>query len=103
MIGCAQRAGLRRSPPRTAREDMAQVDHGGAGSTWGAFVPFGSLHLLTVAVCALFIALLATAGRALRERSAEAKLRKPWAVFALCYWFVYIIWWNWNGLDLYGC
>jgi hypothetical integral membrane protein (TIGR02206 family) len=81
---------------------MDRVDHGVPVSTWETFVPFGSLHLLAVAVCALFIALLATAGRALRERSAEAKLRKPWAVFALCYWFVYIFWWNWNGLDLYG-
>jgi hypothetical integral membrane protein (TIGR02206 family) len=71
-------------------------------STWEVFVPFSGLHLLTVAVCALLIALFTIAGRSLRERSAEAKLRRSWAVFALAYWFVYVIWWNWNGLDLYG-
>jgi hypothetical integral membrane protein (TIGR02206 family) len=71
-------------------------------STGEVFVQFGGLHLFTVAVCALLIALFAIAGRVLRERSAEAKLRKSWAVFALIYWFVYIIWWNWNGLDIDG-
>jgi hypothetical integral membrane protein (TIGR02206 family) len=71
-------------------------------STWEVFVPFSSLHLLAVAVCALLIAALAMAGRALREPSAEARLRRRWAVFALCYWFGYVIWWNWNGLDLDG-
>jgi hypothetical integral membrane protein (TIGR02206 family) len=71
-------------------------------STGEVFVQFGGLHLLTVVVCALLIALFAVAGRALRKRSAEAKLRKPWAVFALIYWFVYIIWWNWDGLDIDG-
>ena len=68
----------------------------------GSLRPIRRLHLLTVVVCALLIALFAIAGRALRNRSAEAKLRKPWAVFALIYWFVYIIWWNWNGLDIDG-
>jgi hypothetical integral membrane protein (TIGR02206 family) len=71
-------------------------------STWEVFVPFSSLHLLTVAVSAPLIALLAIAGRALRAGAAEARLRKPWAVFALVYWFVYIVWWNWNGLDIDG-
>jgi len=71
-------------------------------STWEVFVPFSTSHLLTVAICALLIALFAIAGRALRAGAAEAKLRKLWAVFALVYWFVYTIWWNWNGLDLYG-
>ena len=71
-------------------------------STGEVFVLFGGLHLLTVVACALLIALFAIAGRALRKRSAEARLRKPFAVFALIYWFVYIIWWNWNGLDIDG-
>jgi hypothetical integral membrane protein (TIGR02206 family) len=71
-------------------------------STWEVFVPFSGLHLLAVAVCALLIAMLATAGRALRERAAEAYLRKSWAVVALAYWLAYTLWWNWNGLDVYG-
>jgi hypothetical integral membrane protein (TIGR02206 family) len=71
-------------------------------STWDAFAPFGGLHLFTVAVCALLILLLATAGWALRESSAEAMLRRAWAILALGYWFAYVVWWNWNGLDLYG-
>jgi hypothetical integral membrane protein (TIGR02206 family) len=81
---------------------MDRADHGVPVSTWEIFVPFSGLHLLAVAICALLSALLATMGRALRERSAEANLRKPWAVFALFYWFAYMLWWNWNGLDLYG-
>jgi hypothetical integral membrane protein (TIGR02206 family) len=60
------------------------------------------LHLVTVAICALAIAALVAGGRALNARGAEAKLRIPWAIFALAYWFAYIIWWNWNGLDVDG-
>jgi hypothetical integral membrane protein (TIGR02206 family) len=82
--------------------ERIRADHGVPVSTWEGFVPFSGLHLLAVAVCALLIAGLATAGRALRERAAEAQLRKSFAVFALCYWFSYVVWWNWNGLDLDG-
>lgn len=71
-------------------------------SAWDAFTPFGSLHLLAVAVCALPVWLLASTGRALRGRPSEATLRRLWAAFALCYWLVYVVWWNRNGLDLYG-
>ncbi|HEY6256702.1 MAG TPA: TIGR02206 family membrane protein [Xanthobacteraceae bacterium] len=71
-------------------------------NTWEAFVPFSGLHLLAVAVCGLLILTLAIAGRLLREGAAEVMLRRSWATFALCYWFAYVIWWNWNGLDLYG-
>jgi hypothetical integral membrane protein (TIGR02206 family) len=71
-------------------------------STWEVFVPFSGLHLLAVAICALLILLLATAGRLLRTSAVEVKLRRSWAIFAFCYWFAYILWWNWNGLDVYG-
>jgi hypothetical integral membrane protein (TIGR02206 family) len=71
-------------------------------SAWEDFVPFSGLHLLAVAVCALLIATLTTTGRILRERSAEATLRRCWASFALCYWIISVLWWNRNGLDLYG-
>jgi hypothetical integral membrane protein (TIGR02206 family) len=71
-------------------------------STWDTFAPFSGLHLFTIAVCALPILLLAVAGRALRESAAEVTLRRTWAMLALGYWFAYVIWWNWNGLDLYG-
>jgi hypothetical integral membrane protein (TIGR02206 family) len=71
-------------------------------STWEVFVPFSGLHLLAVAICALLILMLATAGRLLRTSAVEVKLRRSWAIFALCYWFAYILWWNWNGLDVYG-
>jgi hypothetical integral membrane protein (TIGR02206 family) len=71
-------------------------------STWEVFVPFSGLHLLAVAICALLILLLATAGRLLRTSGVEVKLRRSWVIFALCYWFAYILWWNWNGLDVYG-
>jgi hypothetical integral membrane protein (TIGR02206 family) len=66
------------------------------------FVPFSLLHLLAVVVCALLIVALTMAGRAMRARGSEAGLRKSFAVFGLCYWVADIIWWNWNGLDVYG-
>jgi hypothetical integral membrane protein (TIGR02206 family) len=86
---------------------MDHAGHGDPVGTWEVFVPFSGLHLFTVAVCALLIALFALAGRALRAgqgktKLREAKLRRSWAVFALAYWFAYIVWWNWNGIDLYG-
>jgi hypothetical integral membrane protein (TIGR02206 family) len=71
-------------------------------STWEVFVPFSGLHLLAVAICALLILMLATAGRRLRASAVETKLRRSWAIFALCYWFAYVLWWNWAGLDVYG-
>ena len=69
---------------------------------WEVFVPFSGLHLIAVAICSLLIMMLTLAGRELCERTVESKLRRSWAVFALCYWFAYIVWWNWNGLDLDG-
>jgi hypothetical integral membrane protein (TIGR02206 family) len=71
-------------------------------STWDVFVPFSALHLLAVSVCSLVIAGLTVAGRTLRARGSEAKLRQSWAVLALAYWFTYVIAWNWNGLDVAG-
>ncbi len=71
-------------------------------STWDTFVPFSTLHLVTVLACAVPILMLAIAGGAWRDAGAEVVLRRSWAIFALSYWFAYVIWWNWNGLDLYG-
>lgn len=71
-------------------------------STWEAFVPFSGMHLLAVAICLLPILVPAGAGRLLRERAAEATLRQAWAIFALSYWLAHVIWWNWDGLDLFG-
>ncbi len=71
-------------------------------SNLDVFVPFGILHLLAVTICALLIAALTIAGRALRAGGSEAKLRRPFAIFGLCYWVTDIVWWNWNGLDVYG-
>jgi hypothetical integral membrane protein (TIGR02206 family) len=53
-------------------------------------------------VCALAVAIVVAGGRALRGTAAEAFLRKSFAVSALCYWVADIVWWNWNGLDVYG-
>lgn len=71
-------------------------------STWETFAPFSGLHLLSVVVCACLIASLIAMGRGLRGTPAEARLRRTWAIFALGYWAAYIVWWNWNGLDVYG-
>jgi hypothetical integral membrane protein (TIGR02206 family) len=69
---------------------------------WTVFVPFSGLHLITVAACSVLVLAATSAGRALRQRGAEAPFRNGLAVFALCYWFGYVIWWNWNGLDIDG-
>jgi hypothetical integral membrane protein (TIGR02206 family) len=69
---------------------------------WTVFVPFSGLHGAAVLVCALSVLAVAWAGRALRKRAAEGALRKALAIFALCYWFAYVIWWNWDRLDVYG-
>jgi len=62
------------------------------------FVPYSALHLVAVLVCALLIAAPALVGRAL-GRDGEAVLRRSLAAFAGCYWFAYLLWWNWSGLD----
>ncbi len=66
---------------------------------WAVFVPYGGLHALAVAVCALLIVAPAWLGRALPP-DREAALRRMLAALAACYWLAYNIWWNWNGIDL---
>jgi hypothetical integral membrane protein (TIGR02206 family) len=66
------------------------------------FVPFSALHAAAVAVCALLVAAVVAAGRALAGSPAEATLRRGFAVFALCYWLAYTVGWNWNGIDVYA-
>ena len=63
------------------------------------FVPYGGLHALALAVCALLIAAPTLLARALR-RDAEVVLRRMLAALAVCYWLAYNTWWNWHGLDL---
>ena len=63
------------------------------------FVPYGALHLVAVAVCAVAIAAPALVGRGLKP-GAELNLRHALAALAVVYWLAYNIWWNWNGLDL---
>ncbi|HLH95411.1 MAG TPA: TIGR02206 family membrane protein [Xanthobacteraceae bacterium] len=71
-------------------------------SSFDVFVAFSALHLLAVAVCTLVIAGLALAGRTLRARGMETRLRRSWAVLALSYWFISAIARNWDGLDVDG-
>ncbi len=66
---------------------------------WQVFVPYGWLHVLTVAICALLIAAPALAGRAL-GKSGERLLRHMLCAAAVVYWLAYNIWANWHGLDL---
>jgi hypothetical integral membrane protein (TIGR02206 family) len=69
---------------------------------WDTFTLFGPLHGLAVAVCGLLVLAVVQMGRALRRRGAEGAFRKSFAAFALCYWIVYVISWNWNGIDVYA-
>jgi hypothetical integral membrane protein (TIGR02206 family) len=69
---------------------------------WTIFVPFGGLHAVTVAVCALLVLAVTSAGRALRERGAEPAFRNALAILALGYWLAYLVWWNWSALDVYA-
>ena len=63
------------------------------------FVPYGGLHALAVAVCALLIAAPTLLVRAL-PRDAEVVFRRMLAALAVCYWLAYNAWWNWHGVDL---
>ena len=64
-----------------------------------AFVPYGGLHAVALAVCLPAIAAPALIGRAL-EPHGEMILRRTLAALAACYWLAYTTWWNWHGLDL---
>jgi hypothetical integral membrane protein (TIGR02206 family) len=79
----------------------------GAGSTarWAmedaamdAFVPYGGLHAVALAVCAVAIAAPTIVGRRLEAKS-ETILRGGLAALAFTYWLAYNVWWNWHGLD----
>jgi hypothetical integral membrane protein (TIGR02206 family) len=65
---------------------------------WDVFVPYSPLHFVTVGVCALVIAGLAMAGRAL-PAALEARLRHALGMFGLLYWLSYNVWWNRHGID----
>jgi hypothetical integral membrane protein (TIGR02206 family) len=65
--------------------------------SWSRFVPYSGLHLFTVCVCLLLIAMLVAAGRRLRGH--ETAMRCALGIFALLYWLSYNIWWNRNGFD----
>lgn len=65
---------------------------------WTVFVPYGGLHALALAVCALLIAVPALLGRAL-AKNAEPILRWALAAIAVSYWLVYAAWWNRHGVD----
>jgi hypothetical integral membrane protein (TIGR02206 family) len=74
-------------------------------AAWDVFVPYGGLHLAALGACALAVAGIAMAGRALRrtQRDAqEALLRRTFGVFGIAYWLTYNTWWNRHGLDLTG-
>ena len=63
------------------------------------FAPFGILHALTVAICALLIAAPSLAGRALGS-DGERALRGVLCATAIGYWLAYNIWWTWRGFDV---
>ena len=65
-------------------------------------VPYGGLHALAFAVCAVLIAAPTVIGRTLDrnlDNNSELILRRSLAALAACYWVAYNIWWNWHGLD----
>ena len=53
-----------------------------------AFVPYGGLHAVALAVCLPAIAAPALIGRAL-ELHREIVLRRTLATLAVCYWLAY--------------
>jgi hypothetical integral membrane protein (TIGR02206 family) len=68
-----------------------------AGS-WSVFVPYSPLHAVTLAICALLIAIVAIGGRR-RDSVAEARQRRTLASFALGAWILWYLWWNWSAVD----
>ncbi len=67
-------------------------------NTWDVFVPYGGLHAVVLAVCALLIAAPTLFARASSE-DGERVVRWTLAALAVCYWVAYSAWWNWHGLD----
>jgi hypothetical integral membrane protein (TIGR02206 family) len=68
-----------------------------------AFVPYGGLHTIALAVCAALIAAPTVIGRTLDrnlDNNSELILRRSLAALAVCYWVAYNTWWNWHGLDV---
>jgi hypothetical integral membrane protein (TIGR02206 family) len=63
-----------------------------------AFIPYGGLHALALAVCTVAIATPAVIGKML-DRNREMILRGGLAALAVVYWLAYNIWWNRHGLD----
>jgi hypothetical integral membrane protein (TIGR02206 family) len=63
------------------------------------FAPYGSLHLVTVAVCFAAIAALVMLGRSLSE-AGEKRLRRSLVAFAFVEWGVYNVAWHWGGIDM---
>ncbi|MFW2391385.1 MAG: hypothetical protein ACN4EH_03260, partial [Methyloceanibacter sp.] len=68
--------------------------------TWGRFIPYSGLHLVTICVCVLAVASLGGIGRALSD-TRKTDLRRALGVFAIAYWVVsYTMLWYRHGLDL---
>lgn len=68
--------------------------------TWGRFIPYSGLHLVTICVCVLAVASLGGIGRALSD-TRKTDLRRALGVFAIAYWVVsYTMLWYRDGLDL---
>lgn len=68
-----------------------------------SFVPYGGLHLATVAACAVAIAGVIVAGHRFGAGTpAEQRLRHAIAAAALAFSVVYTLAWNWNGFDHYA-
>jgi hypothetical integral membrane protein (TIGR02206 family) len=63
------------------------------------FAPYGALHLVTVAACAVAIWAIVAIGRR-TSPAGERRLRRALAAFAGAVWVVYNIAWNWNGVDV---
>jgi hypothetical integral membrane protein (TIGR02206 family) len=67
-----------------------------------SFTLFSVLHVLTVSVCLLLIAIVAAVGLRWRATQSELRLRQSLAAATLLYWVSYTTWWNWGGWDLKG-
>lgn len=69
-----------------------------APGPWDTFVPYGGLHGVALVICIALIVAPSLIGRRLSKHG-ELSLRRALVAFAICYWIVYNVWWNWHGLD----
>ena len=68
-------------------------------SPWEIFIPYTPLHVASVLVCMLAIAMLIVAARRMRESGAEPAFRRGFAWSCIAFWVFQNAWFHASGID----